>query len=176
MGDTGKALMVGIASIVGGTIVVGLSKRLADAVVGDPDEIEAKKYEVMHERLSKRDFYIPRESSSTGTPEPRRQKSHRASPQKVDSPAVMDHIRGALQELETAKGATKCGVCQKGITAAIAAVKEESAVIARADSKFKVLQELKDAGKIPVTASWYTLKPRQKEFITKVAEKRSINS
>jgi hypothetical protein len=180
MGDTSKALMVGIASLVGGTIVIGLSKKLANAVVGNPDEIEAQKYEVMHQRLAQRNFYIPRESSSTGTAEPRKQASRSPrsspSPKKVQSAAVMDHIRGALQELEAAKGVTKCGVCQKGITAAIAAVKDESAVIARADSKFQVLQELKDAGKIPATASWYTLKPKQKEFINKVAEKRSIKS
>jgi len=180
MADTGQALMVGIASIVGGAIVVGLSKKLADAVVGDPDKLDEEKYELMHQRLSQRQFYIPPPGNSTtfgtaGSPEPRQQMSHHRN----DRPSVsvtgpMEYVRGALQNLEEAKGTTKCGVCQKELNASIEMLKSKTAVIARADMKYKFLQELKSAGKIPEGTSWYSLKPKQKEFINRKVEEAML--
>lgn len=180
MDDTGRALMLGIASIVGGTIVVGLSKKIADAVVGDPDKLDEEKYELMQQRLAQRQFYIPPPGNSTtfesaGSPEPRRQMSHhKPVNSNVSTTGPMEYVRGALQSLEEAKGTTKCGVCQKELTESIKMLKSKTAVIARADMKYQFLQDLKSAGKIPESASWYSLKPKQKEFINRKVEEAML--
>jgi Mg2+ and Co2+ transporter CorA len=174
MAETGQALMVGIASIVGGAIVVGLSKKIADAVVGDADKLEEEKYELMHQRLAQRQFYIPPPGNSTtfetaGSSDSRRQ----SVPASVTGP--MEYVRGALQNLEDAKGTTKCGVCQKELAESIKLLKSKTAVIERADMKYKFLQDLKSAGKIPEGATWYSLKPKQKEFINRKVEEAMIS-
>jgi hypothetical protein len=182
MADTGQTLMLGIASVVGGAIVVGLSKKIADAVVGDADKLEEEKYELMHQRLAQRQFYIPPPGNSTtfepaGSPEPRRQMSHHANRPEVPVAAgPMPYVNGAIENLKSAMGSTKCGVCRKELTESLAILKEKTAVVARADLKYKMLEHLKENGCVPKDATWYTLKAKDKAFINRKVEERMIGS
>jgi hypothetical protein len=168
----GNALLVGIGTMAAGALVVELSKHFANVVIGSSEKLEAEKYEEMHRRLDGKNFHIAR------TPMPRdpvsRIRSRVMGPGKHDNSVspVMEHIHGALQQLEEAKKSTRCGVCQKGAAAAIEAVKRESEVIVRADSKYQVIQDLKNAGKLPKDARWDKLNPGQKKFINDYVERR----
>ena len=173
MSDT-NPLLIAIATTVAGIAFVEISKKVADAVVGNPAELEAQKYEIMHQRLEGRQFFLPREDAAL-VPPPKTGSRRSLGVSKDEASPVMTHIREALHHLELAEQSTKCGVCRKGAAAAQKAVIQESAVIARADSKSQVIQQLKAAGKIPQSARWDMLNPKQKKFINAVAE-RSIQN
>jgi hypothetical protein len=170
-------LVYGIgASIIGALFVEG-SKRLANAIVGDPHEIEAQKYEEMHRRLEGKHYHIPtvEEPVTRARVAPiRRQPVARLAVKEAGSP-VMEHVRETLRHLDAAMGSTTCGVCQKELKAAKAVVEERSAIIVRADQKQQVMRQLKDAGKIPQNVRWDMLNPKQKKFINEVVE-RSIKN
>lgn len=171
-----------LGGIIASTVVIGVNagvRRLADAIAGDPLEIEAQKYELMHRRLSERNFYIP-PAAQDSAPVSRVRSVARQMPVKriaiaeAGSP-VMEHVRASLKHLDEAKASTTCGVCKKHIDAAKQQVVEQSEVIVRADAKQQVMRQLKAAGKLPQKVRWDQLKPEQKHFIDKVVE-RSIKN
>jgi hypothetical protein len=170
-------LAVGIGASIIGILVVEGSKRLANAIVGDPHEIESQKYEEMHRRLEGKHYHIPMAedlvSPARVTPV-RRQPVARLAVKEAGSP-VMEHVRETLRHLDAAMVSTTCGVCQKELKAAKAVVEERSAIIMRADQKQQVMRQLKDAGKIPQNVRWDMLNPKQKKFINEVVE-RSIKN
>jgi hypothetical protein len=162
--------------VVAGGIIVELSKHFANAVVGSPEKLEAEKFEEMHRRLDGRSFQISR-SSPTAEPTPARRTGVARTGRTTDKTTspVMEHVREAMNHLALAEKATNCGVCKKGAAAAREAVKRESEVIVRADSKYNVIQDLKAAGAIPEDSRWDKLKPEQKSWINKKVE-RSIQN
>lgn len=171
-----------LGGIIASTIAIGVTavgRKLADTIVGDPLEIEAQKYEAMHQRLSGRHFYIPPAAQdpvpvSRARPVARQQPVRKIAIAEAGSP-VMEHIRASLKHLDEAKASTTCGVCQKHLDAAKKEVVEQSEIIVKADSKQQVMRQLKAAGKLPPKVRWDQLSPKQKRFIDNVVE-RSIKN
>jgi hypothetical protein len=160
---SGGAIMSGVLGIVTGIFASKISEGVAHRLLGDPDKEDDEKYDKIHKIISKREFYIPRTDEQPDVVP--RQIS--AGGQK-ESPMV--YVEEAIQDLETAKTKTHCGVCLKGIDAAIKAVKDKSEVVKRADSKYTLMQDLKAAGKIPQDATWNTLTLKQRQFINRKVE------
>ena len=165
----GQPLVAGLVTLVSTVAIGEVSKRLANAISGDPEEHEAQRYEAISRKIDQAQFHIPRPAEEGG-----------AAPRKIvrqgtSKGQVMDHVHEALEQLDEAEKSTRCGVCIKGIKAAKKAVIENSQIIVRADSKYQIMQDLKVAGKIPKDATWATLNPKQKQFINQRVE-RSIQN
>ncbi len=169
MSESVNPILVAGATAIAGFVVAEVSRRVANAMVGDPAIMEAEKYDEMHRRLNEQNIRGPR-TPVTPRPAVAHTSGRKLSVSKEKGSPVMNHVREAMNQLALAEKSTNCGVCRKGAAAARDAVKRESEIIVRADSKSQIIQELKTAGKLPKTARWDKLSPDQKSFINRVVE------
>jgi len=151
----GEAIVLGVASALTAMIISKLAGKVAVAVAGSPEESEDEMYEQIYDKIDNASY-----------------RGHAAVGRKFvpDKSAAMGYVKNAITSLESAGKATDCGVCKKKIVSAITAVKTESALIARTEAKYDVINALKADGKIPQKAGWAQLTPVQRAFITKKAE------
>jgi hypothetical protein len=153
------------------TVVAGeISKRAANAIVGDPQQHEARMYDEIQRKLDQSHFNIPRREEESSDMAPRKMKRQGARAGQKEPSQVMDYIHEVKDTLKKAKGSTRCGVCIKGIEAMEKSVEENSQTTVRADAKWNVMQDLKKAGKIPKNATWNTLNSKQKNFVNRYVE------
>ncbi len=157
------AIGVAVATAITSVIIAKLSGKVADVISGSSDDDTDKMYEEFHSKVSQSNFRI---SPVKGT-----KVASRKIKTVMDQPSTMKFVTGAIEQLKEAKKSTRCGVCQKKLDDAIQAVVHEAKIIKISDAKFQVIQELKQAGKIPRKTTWNQLSPEQKTFINKVAEK-----
>ena len=153
--SSGEAIVLGVASTLTAMIISKLAGKVAVAVAGSPEESEDEMYDRIYEKIDNAPY---RGYAVTG---------RKIVPDK--SPA-MGYVKNAIKSLESAEKSTDCGVCKKKIESAITAVKTESALIARTEAKYDVINALKAEGKIPPKAGWAQLNPVQRAFVTKKAE------
>ncbi len=174
MAEGRDAIVIGLGTAVAGAIIVGLSKHIANVVVGDPRVIDEQKFEEMHRRLEGKSFHI---SKPLVQDEPVARVGSKVVGRAVrkKSAPVMDYIHDSIQQLEEAKKSTKCGVCLKEIDASIASIKDHSQIIVRADSKQQIIEDLKAAGKLPKNARWDKLNSEQRKFINNYVERSIAN-
>ena len=162
-------MATGVATLITGFFASKISETVAHRLLGSPENEEEEKYDKIHQIISKRDFYIPKNDGSDPQAVPRRMSSGETK----EGPMV--YVNEAISDLERAKTKTRCGVCLKGIDEAIKAVRNKSEVVRRADLKYALMQELKNAGKIPQDATWNTLTLKQRQFINKKVEQVILN-
>jgi len=150
-----ETIVLGIASALTAMIISKLAGKVAVAVAGSPEESEDEMYEQIYDKIDNAPYRGRAAVGRTFVP---------------DKSAAMGYVKNAIKSLESAEKVTDCGVCKKKIVSAITAVKTESALIARTEAKYEIINALKSEGKIPQKAGWAQLNPVQRAFVTKKAE------
>ena len=168
------AIGVALFTIITSVAISKVSGGIATALSGSSDNDRDKMYDEIHRKISGSHFNLPRpdEESHFNLPRPEEEQEDRgaAVPRTIERPKTMELVNQAVVLLEQAKETTRCGVCRQKLDIARRGVITQAKVVEVSDAKWKIMQDLKDAGKIPRAMRWDQMTPEQKRVINKKVE------